>query len=163
MAEGAVTPSTSDSAALSAIALLHQDKTLREACEEAGLSAGAVLERAARNRRVRERLEAALQTQAALVEDALYETALKGNATAQQFYLCNRAPERWRANSAARSEAPVCAERVTPAELVERYGREDEANGIAVSGAVRGARGRGDERGNAVGGATAQPGLARTA
>jgi len=30
------------------------------------------------------------------VEDALFEAALGGNVTAATFYLCNRAPERWR-------------------------------------------------------------------
>jgi hypothetical protein len=30
------------------------------------------------------------------VEDALLEKALAGSVTAQVFWLCNRAPERWR-------------------------------------------------------------------
>jgi len=31
-----------------------------------------------------------------LVEDALYAAAMSGNVKAQIFWLCNRAPERWR-------------------------------------------------------------------
>jgi len=30
-----------------------------------------------------------------LVEDALYGTAMAGNVTAQIFFLCNRAPDKW--------------------------------------------------------------------
>lgn len=38
-----------------------------------------------------DRLSMRVQT----VEDALYTNCMKGNATSQIFYLCNRSPERW--------------------------------------------------------------------
>ena len=118
------------------IAELHAGKTLREACDEAGVPVGTLLQRVERNASARQRLDAALRTTVAVVEDALYEAAVaKGNVTAQQFFLCNRAPERWRPNSALKpGDALPRPERVTPAELLERYAREDESEASAVHG-----------------------------
>lgn len=41
-------------------------------------------------------VQTAKDSRTEFVEDALYQNALKGNATAQIFFLCNRAPERWK-------------------------------------------------------------------
>lgn len=114
---------------------LREGKTLRAACEDAGVSPGDALARASRNRRLGGRLAEALETRTALVEDALYETAMKGNVSAQTLYLCNRAPDRWRpANSAKPAARLADDEHVTPAELLARYAREDAEEGAAEDG-----------------------------
>ena len=105
-----------------------EGKTLRAACEEAGVAVGDVLRRAAKSPSMKARMDETQRTALAVVEDALYETAVKGNATALTFYLCNREPERWRPASAARVESEVAADSVTPAELIERYRRHDAAD-----------------------------------
>ena len=106
---------------------MHEGRGLRTACKDAGVPVGALLERVSRNRRMRDRLDGAFRTSVAIVEDALFETALKGNATALTMYLCNRAPDRWKPTSALRSEPTQAPERLTPADLLERYRIEDGA------------------------------------
>lgn len=133
-------PSVAESTVHHVAAGLREGKTLRAACEEAGVAPGDALARASRNRRLGERLAEAMETRTALVEDALYETAMKGNVTAQTLFLCNRAPDRWRpANSAKPAARPADDEHVTPAELLARYAREDAEEGAA--------EGLGDESG----------------
>ncbi len=128
-------PNVAESTVHQVAAGLREGKTLRAACEEAGVALGDALARASRNRRLGERLAEAMETRTALVEDALYETAMKGNVTAQSLYLCNRAPERWRpANSAKPAARPADDEHVTPAELLARYAREDGAEGEGGQG-----------------------------
>lgn len=41
-------------------------------------------------------IEAALESQVTVVEDALYKSALSGNTVAQIFFLTNRKGEKWR-------------------------------------------------------------------
>jgi len=108
------------------IALLRDGRSLRTACNEAEVPPGDVLDRVEKNKRLRERFEAARRVSLAVAEDALFENVLKGNATAQQFYLCNRAPDRWRPNSAAKADDGPPSEHVTPAQLLARYTREDQ-------------------------------------
>ena len=125
-------PNVAESTVHQVAAGLREGKTLRAACEDVGVSPGDALARASRNRRLGVRLAEAMETRTALVEDALYETAMKGNVTAQALFLCNRAPERWRpANSAKPATRPVDDEHVTPAELLARYAREDAEEAVA--------------------------------
>ena len=114
------------------VAALLEGKSLRTACEEAEVPPGEFLRRTARSRRLQKKLALAQRTAIAMVEDALYETALKGNATALALYLCNRVPERWRPTSATKAETPRTSECVTPAELLERYHSEDQTDAAAV-------------------------------
>ena len=120
-------PSISPDTAFLVTDALDQGKSLRTACEEAGVSAGAFLRRVKGNQRVRVQYDETRLTAVAVVEDALFETAVKGNVTAQTLYLCNRAPERWRPPNATKVREEVLSEHVTAAELLERYRREDEA------------------------------------
>ena len=116
---------------------MREGKTLRAACEEAGVSPGDALDRAGQSRRLTEQIGEALDLRVALVEDALYENALKGNVTAQTLFLCNRAPERWRpANATAKPENAPDPERVTPAQLLARYAREDAEEGRELEAAA---------------------------
>jgi hypothetical protein len=41
------------------------------------------------------------------VEEALFESAVSGNVTAQIFWLCNRAPERWKRLNALSGDRPT--------------------------------------------------------
>lgn len=109
---------------------LQEGRTLRDACDEAHVAPGAVLARADQSRRFRRRLEAVPRTALALVEDALYRTALNGNVPALTLYLCNRSPDRWRPTSALKAEPDIPVETVTAAELIDRYRREDNAGAL---------------------------------
>ncbi|HRU06201.1 MAG TPA: hypothetical protein P5137_10575 [Candidatus Brocadiia bacterium] len=119
---------------------LHEGKTLRAACEGAGVSAGALLMRVERSARLKGWMAEAARTMAALVEDALYEAALDGNVTAQTLYLCNRAPERWRPAASAKASAEPAGGGMTPADLLLKYRREDgnHETACAQDGAERG-------------------------
>ena len=103
---------------------LHAGETLRGACKGVGVSPGELLMRVERKAQFKAWMAEAGQTMVALVEDALYENARNGNATAQTLYLCNRAPDRWRPAASARANADS-AGGMTPADFLLKYRRED--------------------------------------
>jgi ACT domain-containing protein len=77
---------------LDAIAKGH---TISSACQQVKISRQAFYEHCAFNEEFDKAAAQALESQIQIVEEALYSSALKGNVTAQIYYLGNRAPHRW--------------------------------------------------------------------
>ena len=79
---------------------LKKGNTLYNACEAAGISTFILWFWSKKYPRLRMILDAVRDTRVQLVEDAQYQTALKGNPQAQMFFLCNRAPDKWKRDAA---------------------------------------------------------------
>jgi hypothetical protein len=78
------------------VQLLKMGNTLSGAAEGIGVDRDTVLDERRRDKRFDAKVkDARYNYQVYLVEDALYTEAIKGNVTAQIFFLKNRAPDRW--------------------------------------------------------------------
>jgi len=75
---------------------LTNGATITEACKAAGIERSTLWRWQQKYPSVREAVEFALQARIEIVEDALFKKAAMGHVTAMIFWLCNRAPDRWR-------------------------------------------------------------------
>ena len=75
---------------------LKNGSTRAAACKAAGINRATFYNWFNASRKFRKRVEEALLTQIGVVEDALYKAAVEGSVAAQKFFLCNRAPDRWK-------------------------------------------------------------------
>ena len=75
---------------------LRAGNNLTQACQDAGIDISTLWLWRKKYKDVDEKVEEALYERNVIVEDALFEKAIKGNVTAQIFWLCNRLPERWK-------------------------------------------------------------------
>lgn len=71
---------------------------------------------------------------ARIIEQALYCRALDGNVSAQVFWLCNRAPERWR--SSGRVPLPPPGGPLTFADFMRTALEPEETDSDAVADTV---------------------------
>lgn len=70
--------------------------TLLEACEAVGIDRSTLWRWQKKYPTVQEAINYITATRIEIVEDALYKKAVMGHVTAMIFWLCNRAPHRWR-------------------------------------------------------------------
>lgn len=75
---------------------LMKGASITRACQAAGLDFSGLWRIRKKYPEVEEAIEFVLESRIAIVEDALYKRAVEGNVTAQIFWLCNRAPDRWK-------------------------------------------------------------------
>jgi len=75
---------------------LMRGASLTKACKLGGLDFSGLWRIRKKYPEVEEAIQYALESRIAIVEDALYKKAVEGNVTAQIFWLCNRAPDRWK-------------------------------------------------------------------
>jgi len=78
------------------IELLRKGFSRNEACKQAGISLSNLIKYIARDEEIRNAITEAELEACEKIENALYKSALEGNFQAQKFWLCNRAPDRWK-------------------------------------------------------------------
>lgn len=75
---------------------LANGATITQACKYVSINRNTYYRWFEGDTKFREAIETAKLVRIKMVEDALYVSALKGNVTAQMFFLANRRPEEWR-------------------------------------------------------------------
>lgn len=78
-----------------AFASLEGGSTVEAACQAADIDRKTFYEWRKGDKELSDRFDIARMGAIGVVEDALLKAALKGNITAQIFFLCNRARDRW--------------------------------------------------------------------
>ncbi|HOK59236.1 MAG TPA: hypothetical protein PLW12_09175, partial [Methanothrix sp.] len=78
------------------IKLLRKGVSRSEACKQAGIPYATLTRYIARDEDMRNAVTEAELEACEKVESALFKNALEGNFNAQKFWLCNRAPDRWK-------------------------------------------------------------------
>lgn len=69
--------------------------SITQACQNAGIDRRTYYNWS-QDPNIRKEIEEAKDSRLQIVEDALYKKAVEGNPTCLIFYLCNRAPEKWK-------------------------------------------------------------------
>jgi hypothetical protein len=72
------------------LAVLRAGSSITDACTTIGVAYSTVRNHRLKSPSFDEQIRVAMDTQVAMVEDALFRAAMKGNVTAQIFYLINR-------------------------------------------------------------------------
>lgn len=85
-----------DPRANSILESLRNGESIVTACKAAGIHPATFWRWRKADSELDAETEAAISSRVMIVEDALYANALKGNVTAQMFYLMNQASERWK-------------------------------------------------------------------
>ena len=75
---------------------LKNGSTLMKACEGADYNYGSLYSLRRKYPRLEQIIEDIYDARCKIVEDALYQSAIKGNPLAQKFFLTNRSYKRWR-------------------------------------------------------------------
>jgi DNA-directed RNA polymerase subunit N (RpoN/RPB10) len=76
--------------------LLREGNSRRKALEACGVTRYTLRNHMIADPTFKERVAEAEAEAIDIVEDALFQRCIKGNVTAQLFYLCNRRPDRWK-------------------------------------------------------------------
>jgi hypothetical protein len=74
---------------------LKAGNTRYNACKAAGITTMTLWYWCRKSARLQNLINLIIDDRIRIVEDALYQSAVGGNQTAQIFFLMNRAPERW--------------------------------------------------------------------
>jgi len=74
---------------------LESGVSITDACGAASVSRHAIWEWRKKSKRFDNKVNAIIDSRTQTVEDALYSSGVKGNVTAQIFWLKNRAKDRW--------------------------------------------------------------------
>lgn len=77
------------------LASIKEGASIEKACKGAGLSRPTFYEWLHDSKGNQERYQKLIDSRSLVVEDALFNTALKGNVTAQIFWLKNRMYDKW--------------------------------------------------------------------
>jgi len=112
--------------------LLKAGNTRYNACKAAGITTMTLWSWCKNNRRLNLLIHAIVEDRIQLVEDALYQSAVGGNQTAQIFFLMNRAPERWADKRALVNNYNVIKNTVNPLGKLA----DEDLNGI-IDGFIR--------------------------
>lgn len=75
---------------------IKKGSSINAACKAASLDVSTFWHWRRKDGRLDELVKSIYESRVAIVEDALYKSALDGNVTAQIFFLKNRAMDRWR-------------------------------------------------------------------
>lgn len=75
---------------------LRNGATKTKACAEANISRDTFYRWLNIGKSFKRGVEGAVESQIGVVEDALYKIAVEGSLAAQKFFLCNRAPDKWK-------------------------------------------------------------------
>lgn len=75
---------------------LERGSSISESCEAANVSRATIWRWRKRSKGFNNKTLSIIDSRTQSVEDALYASALKGNVTAQIFWLKNRASDRWK-------------------------------------------------------------------
>jgi len=75
---------------------LRNGATKTKACAEANITRDTFYRWIKIAKSFKRGVEEAVESQVGVVEDALYKIAVEGNLAAQKFFLCNRAPDKWK-------------------------------------------------------------------
>ncbi|OPX65845.1 MAG: hypothetical protein A4E30_00165 [Methanomassiliicoccales archaeon PtaB.Bin215] len=95
-------------------AIREKGLSLRKAAEAVGIHRDTIYAYRMANPDYEIELQKARMSAIEFVEDALYEEASRGNVRAIEFYLCNRAPDRWADRRSVECKAEVEAVKVDP-------------------------------------------------
>ena len=74
---------------------LNAGSSITAACSAANISVVSFWTWRQKNERLDSKVNKLTESRVQMVEDANFQSALKGNVAAQCFYLCNRRPNRW--------------------------------------------------------------------
>ncbi len=80
----------------SIISSLKKGNTVEEACRQAGINQSTLWKWRQKEDRIDGMIYRAIESRIQLVEDALFNSAIKGVPAAQIFFLKNRKPDRWK-------------------------------------------------------------------
>jgi len=75
---------------------LKNGATKTKACAEADIDRRTLYRWMALSKIFKRDVEEAIEIQIGVVEDMLYKGAAEGDLAAQKFFLCNRAPNKWK-------------------------------------------------------------------
>jgi hypothetical protein len=75
---------------------LEKGSSIRKSCEAAGVSTVAFWKWRRDNKDLEEKVKEIQEANIMEVEDAVFISARDGDSRAQEFYLTNRAPDRWK-------------------------------------------------------------------
>jgi hypothetical protein len=75
---------------------LKNGATKTKACAEANIERKTLYRWMALSKSFKRDVEEAIEIQIGVVEDSLYKGAAEGNLASQKFFLCNRAPDKWK-------------------------------------------------------------------
>mgnify|MGYP003339592422 CR=1 FL=1 len=75
---------------------LEKGNSIERACQQCQLSRTVFYQWRNQSQEHAERFYTIIDSRTIVVEDALFNSAIKGNPTCQIFWLKNRAPERWK-------------------------------------------------------------------
>jgi hypothetical protein len=75
---------------------LKNGATKTKACAEANIERMTLYRWMALSKSFKRDVEEAIEIKIGVVEDALYKIAVEGNLATQKFFLCNRAPNKWK-------------------------------------------------------------------
>jgi len=75
---------------------LRNGATKTKACAEANIERMTLYRWMKIAKSFKRDVEEAIEAQIGVVEDALYKIAVEGSLAAQKFFLCNRAPDKWK-------------------------------------------------------------------
>lgn len=75
---------------------LNNGATVSSACDGAKISRSTFYQWYKTDPAFAKKVDQAQESRVQHVEDALYKNAITGSLTAQIFFLCNRAPEKWK-------------------------------------------------------------------
>jgi transposase-like protein len=105
--------------------------SIAQACKAANIDASTLWRWRKINTRVDNMVSSIIESRIQMVEDAQFKTAIEGNPTAQIFYLCNRAPDRWKRHDALIDQS----QHITQIFLADKIkeARERIINGTVIS------------------------------
>ena len=91
----------------SVIKNIENGHTIAHSCELAGVNRGNYYCFLKRDKELKELHDHVLESRTQIVEDALFQSAIKGNTAAQIFWLKNRASHRWKEKVEVKSNADI--------------------------------------------------------
>lgn len=101
---------------------LENGSFVSTACEKAGIDRGTFYNWCIADRKFYEAVEASKRGQIGVAEDSLYKNVVRGNITAQIFFLCNRARDKWQNVNKVEHGGNI---NLTLPELMERLAGKD--------------------------------------
>jgi hypothetical protein len=104
---------------------LRQGCTFSNAAAVVGVRRQTVWSLRKKNKTFDERVKEAQRSCCAQVENALFKSAIEGNTTAQQVFLYNRCPEKWKDKRAVDISATVKKQQFETVEIVKPDGVDD--------------------------------------
>jgi hypothetical protein len=107
---------------------IKNGSSIEKACSNADLNRTSFYDWLRDTKENQDRYNKLIDSRTLIVEDALFQNALKGNITAQIFWLKNRAPDRWQ----DRVENKIIEEKVNVDDLKKEISELIKESGLGL-------------------------------